>query len=112
MSKFSPSGISGVANSPTPISISGATTFTVTNVTCTLANTEYSFALPASTKKLKLRARGMSRIQIADTTGLTDTTYFTVWPGECYEDDALTSAVTIYFEASKAAEVVEIITWT
>lgn len=109
MSKFSPSGIS---NSAAPISVSGATTFTVANVTCVLANTEYSFALPAGTKKIKLRARGLSRIQLTDTTGQTSIRYFTIWPGECYEDDTLTSATMLYFEASTAAEVIEIITWT
>lgn len=95
----------------TPVEIVGASTFTVTNVTCTLANTEYSFTLPVDTKKFKLRARGLSRIQIADITGNTSTTYFTIWPGDCYEDDLITSSAVIYFETSKAAEIIEIITW-
>lgn len=94
------------------VSIIGASTLQVTNVVCTLAATEYSFTLPTATKKLKIRARGYSRIQLTDISGNTATNFFTIWPGECYEDEILTSAIVLYFEVSKANEIIEIITWT
>ena len=101
-----PSQISG------SVSLNGATSFQVVNITAISADTEYSYTLPTDTKKFKLRARGMSRLQIADTSGNTNLVFFTIFPGETYEDDILTTAATIYFEASKAGEIIEFLIWT
>jgi hypothetical protein len=97
---------------PIQANLVGATTYQVANVTCTLANTEYTYVLPSGAKKMKLRARGMARLQLADATGLTNSTFFTIHPGECYEDDMISATLSIYFQSSKAGEVVEIIIWT
>jgi hypothetical protein len=97
---------------PIQANLVGASSFQVANITCVLVNTEYSYLLPSGTKKLKLRARGTARLQLADATGLTNTTFFTIHPGECYEDDMISATLTLFFQSSKAGEIVEIITWT
>lgn len=61
---------------------------------------------------MKLRARGMAKIQLASATGLTNTTFFTIFPGEVYEDDLISTTMTLYFQSSKAAEIIEILIWT
>lgn len=96
---------------PVQANLVGATALTVANVLCTLVNTEYSYALPSGTKKIKIRARGKSRIRLAGITGQTSTTFFTIHPGETYEDDMITATITIYFETNNALEIVEIISW-
>jgi len=97
---------------PIQANLVGASALLVANVTCILVNTEYTYMLPSGTKKLKLRARGTAKLQLASATGQTNTTFFTIYPGECYEDDLISATLAIYFQSSKAGEVVEIITWT
>lgn len=108
MARFSPSG----AASP-DVSLEGASSFTVENVSVVSADTEVSHTLPNNTVKFMLRARNFSRIQLADSTGLTDTTYVTISPGVCWPSESLdgTQSFTIYFETSKAGEVIEILSW-
>lgn len=107
-----PSGASYVIP-PIPVSVDPVTTPTIFNVTATLANTEYSQALPSDTKKLLLRCRGLSRIQFSFASGGTNTNYITIRPGTVYSVEGLSlSSSTIYFETSLAGQVVEILTWT
>lgn len=95
------------------ISINAATNFNLANITTVLANTEYSYAFPANTKKLKLKARGTAKLQIAKTTGQTNTNYISVSPGAIFlEENINVPAFTLYFESNKAGEVIEIWSWT
>lgn len=108
MARFSPSG----AAAP-PVEFEGASGYTVENVSVALASTEVSHTLPANTVKFALRARNFSRIQLADSTGNTATTYITISPGVCWPSETLDGDVshTIYFETNKASETIEIISW-
>lgn len=89
------------------------TTPAVSNTTIISANTEQGIALPANTVKFKLKARGTARLQIAYTATESGTNYMTIYPGQCYEEDAINRvSTTIYIQSSKAGEVVEIVSWS
>lgn len=92
--------------------IQGGVTPTIANVVCTLANTEYSYTLPTGTSKFKLQARGVTTTKLGTSIGTSGTTYFTIGAGNTYEDDGLTTAATLYFQCTQAAQVIEIISWT
>jgi hypothetical protein len=92
--------------------IGGLTSPTITNITATLANTEYSYAFPVNTKKFSLQTRGMAKIQLAFIASQTNINYLTISPGVRYGEDGLTlSSTTVYFRLSKPGEVVEILSW-
>lgn len=85
------------------------TTTTTDNISVPLANTEQSYTLPANTKKFIIRARGNSRIQLAYSVGLSGTTFRTVDPGSDFTDTNFYTNQTIYFQLSKAGDVVELV---
>ena len=91
---------------------SADTTATIFNVSAPLAGTEYSQALPANTKGFIIRSRNKSTLQLAYTSGTTGTTYLTIAPSATYEDSNFYTAQTVYFQASKNAETIEIIAYT
>jgi len=87
-------------------------TYGVANVTMTLADTEYSYALPAGTKYWKIQNRDAGLIKLAFASGTSGTTWFSVWPGN-QEDGYIknsTASVTLYFQSPKAAQTLEIYT--
>jgi hypothetical protein len=86
---------------------------TITNVTLGVAGTETAIALPADTVEYKVRARGTSRLQVSYTAGQSDTTYWTVPMGGCYFEERLAAGSrTLYLQATKDNEVIEIVSWT
>lgn len=92
--------------------VNPAVNFNIANVTATLANTEYSYSFPTGTKKFKIKARGNAKLQIAKTSGQTNTTFVTVSPGAIFEEqDINITTFTIYFASSKSGEIVEIWSW-
>lgn len=92
--------------------IDKVTTPVIANVTASVADTEYSYALPSGTTKFLLRSRSNSKLQLTYTAGQTATTFITVYG--FYEVSNLDSALsfTIYFEASQNGTVVEIVSWS
>lgn len=106
-----PTGASTSANQQPP-----STTPTVYNVTLTLANTEYSQALPANTREFRFRCRTIYDVRYAFVTGkvATPTTpYLTLHAGLDYFSDYnnLTSQ-TLYLASATAGVVVEVEVWT
>jgi len=91
---------------------SAPTTPTIYNVTATLADTEYSQALSNSTKKLLIRARGRTKLQISWEAGQTDTTFITIPAGAVRQLDGLDYSGSIYLRSSQAAQIIEIEEWT
>lgn len=108
--QFSSSGGGGV---PVSASITGATNPTITNVPMAAANTEYSYALPAGTKKFYIKLReALPHIKLAYNAGESGTTYVTVPAGNFWSDDQLTTtAITLYFQSNVAGQVAEIVSW-
>lgn len=83
------------------------------NKTLTLADTEYSQAIPASIKQITIQARTAADIRIAFVTGKVATPtapYLTLKAGAVYSVSGLDigNATTVYLASSTAGTVVEI----
>lgn len=93
-----------------------ATTPTVYNIAMTNADTEYSQALPANTKKLTLQCQTAFDVRFAFATGKVATPtapYLTCKSGQNYfEDNLLLNSQTIYVACPSAGKVAELIVWT
>ena len=92
---------------------------TVYNTTLTSANTEYSQALPAGTKKFSFQCRTAYDVRFAMVTGKVAGSvapYLTMKASAAYESpDSLSSPtdvpITLYFASAQAGVVVEIEVW-
>jgi hypothetical protein len=89
---------------------SANTTPAISNFTATLANTEYSFALPPNCKGFVLRSRKIARVNFGYASGV-NALYFSIPLGGFYNDTNFYTAQTIYFSSSVASNVLEIITF-
>ncbi len=109
MAVFAPSGPAPLST----VSLQGAQSPTIANVVCILANTEYSYTLPPTTKQFEIGPRGVSTLKFAVISGASGTTYVTIGSGDTRKFDAisLTLGLTVYFQSTKAGETVEIISW-
>lgn len=85
----------------------------VSNTTLTLANTEYSLAIPAQTQAFLIKARGGEAFKVAFISGQSGTTYLTVPASTSYweEDMNLTDNLTLYAQSTTAGVVLELIAW-
>lgn len=97
-----------VLNLPAP-----AGTPVIQNVLLTTANTEYNFSLSSSTKRYKIKARGDTKIQFSFISGQSGSNYITIPMGCEYVEDnlTLTGSLTIYLQASKNNQVLEVLSW-
>lgn len=98
-----------------PLSTVGScTTPVITNKAITLANTEYSHAIPAGAKKFSIKLRNTSiDLKIAFASGTSGTTYYTLKAGMEYTEENINAddGLTLYFQSATAAQVAEIKTW-
>jgi hypothetical protein len=83
----------------------------VINKTMTLADTEYSQALPIGTVKLMVQNRGLYDTKFSFVSGTSGTNYMTIKAGQVYYDDLVNTSRTLYFQCPTAAQVLEIILW-
>jgi hypothetical protein len=114
LSTFTPSGSAGAVTTVTgSVSVVGATNPTIANVSMPVAATEYSYALPADTKKFYIKLRDpLAEIKLSYTAGASGTTYVTVERGNWYgEEDLSIGMVTLYFQSSVASQTLEIVSW-
>lgn len=93
------------------------TTPNVYTLYLTTANTQYSQTLPANCKRFEWRARQVNDVRWAFETGKVATPtepYLTLKAGTAYDSGHVNfdSAKTLYFAASVALTLVEIIAWT
>jgi hypothetical protein len=88
------------------------------NVTCTVADTEYSQALPASCRGFELQARTQAEVRYAFVTGKVAGSvapFLTLKAGDYYASLPLNQGAapsTLYVASSVAGTVVEILAWT
>lgn len=84
------------------------------NVAMPIAGNEYSVTVPINTKRFVLKCRGISKLQYAFISGTTNTVFSTLSPGAEWREEnmVLTAALTIYFQATKPNEVLELVSWT
>jgi len=92
-----------------------AETPTIFNVTMANANTEYSQALPATTRRFSIKNRNGTAFRVAFATGKVATPtepYLTIPANSEYYEDDLRADLTLYFACASAGKTVEIIAWT
>jgi len=110
-----PEGAGTAANQATMIAamLRKATLPVIQNVTMTLADTEYSQALPANVKKFLIKCRTNYPIQVAVREGWSGTTYVTVPAGMSWWEDLIQPAsLTLYFQCATAGQEAQIVAWT
>jgi hypothetical protein len=103
-------------NNPLPIQpgqSSMATTPDIQNILAAVANTEYSFTVPAGTRQYRFKVRGNAKIQYCFISGNSNTVFMTVDPGnsEGETDILLPADKTIYFRVTKDNTKIEVLTW-
>lgn len=88
---------------------------TLYNITLTLADTEYSQALPAGTRSIRFMARTAAAVRFAFVTGKVATPtapYMTLPASSGYAQEHIyLASTTIYFASSSAGTVVELEVW-
>lgn len=86
---------------------------TIANTALTSADTEYGYAIPAGTKRIRFKLRALNALlKYAFISGASGTTYITVPYGDIVEiNDARIGGTTIYFQSPTASQTVEITTW-
>jgi len=102
---------------PIAISSSGApTALALHSVTCALANTEYTLALPAVCRRLCFRGRTPAPLRwslAAGKVALPNEPYGTLGGGEAYDSGAIELATgTLYVASPTAGAVVEVEVWS
>lgn len=89
---------------------------TVYNKTLTIADTEYSQALPSSTREIRFRCRTLYDVRFAWVTGkvATPTAPYLTLPAGCdyHSDDSDITGKSLYLASDQAGVVVEIEVWT
>lgn len=86
---------------------------TVNNTAMALANTEYSYSLPAGTSRflIKLRNAGYP-LQLCVVSGGSGTTYYNIANGKTHEEiDIRGKDIILYFRTTAASQVAEIISF-
>lgn len=87
-----------------------STNVTITNLSATLANTEYSHALTSGLKQLIIRSRGRAKLQVAFVSGQSGTNFITIPGGANLSLEGLEfTGKTVYVQANQASTIVEIL---
>jgi hypothetical protein len=87
----------------------------VANYTLGLAGVESVISVPIGAVAFYLVERTRTaRLQVADTTGLSGTTYEVLWPGCSLMEEGLsgTSTTDLYIQSNKDSSIVELVWWT
>ena len=86
---------------------------TIANTAMTTANEEYSYDIPAGTKRFEIKLRAINAyFKLAFVSGASGTTYITIPYGATYvEIDVKAGPITLYFQSPTATQVAEIKTW-
>lgn len=84
----------------------------IENISIASANTEYSFAFPAKTIRFLMRIRdGSAKVQFAWASGDTNVKFMTMNVGTFYSEETQLGGKTIYFQANKANQIMELLYW-
>lgn len=84
---------------------------TIYNKSMTTANTEYSQAIPAGTKRLEVKLRALNQLlRVSFASGMS--TYFTVGYGDVFKIDAKMGGMTVYLKCvAGSSQTAEISCW-
>lgn len=101
-----------IDTSTTPLN-QAATTPAIFNVTCAVAGTEYSQALPANTKRFSILNQGnlsTTTWQLYFSAGAGTTMKF---PGNMgYTEENILTSATLYFKSTNAGDIIQILAWS
>ena len=105
--------ISSTVTSTTDLGQITVAALTMTQVTMTDANTEYSYTLPAGSKGFMMQNRQNGKIQVASVNGESNTNFWTLFTGQPVWKDNLNSTNTFnfYFQSPQAGQILEIAYW-
>jgi hypothetical protein len=96
--------------SPAEITVTGATSSRITNLSVPIAFTEVSHLLQTNVKQLIIRSRNLANLQIAFVSTESGTKYLTIPPGcNLKLDNIEFSSTTLYIQSSTASTTVEIL---
>lgn len=86
---------------------------TIANETMTSANTEYSYDIPAGTKRFEIKLRTLNALlKLAFISGESGTNYITIPYGSSYmENDVKAGPLTLYFQSPSSSQTAEIKSW-
>jgi len=85
-----------------------ATTPSTYEITCAVADTEYSQELPANVKRFTIKARG-GRIDFGFKSGAR---HIRIADGGAYWEENLEASLTLYVSSPTAGTVAEVVAWT
>ena len=92
--------------------IQGVTTPLNATLTLTTANTEYSHAFAANTKRFLIHNRSAGLIKLAYTSTESGSNFLSIYPGTMYTEGQISAgSLTIYMQSPTASKVVEIVSW-
>jgi hypothetical protein len=93
------------------VSVQTVNAFTVTLLTMPTANTEYSVALPLGTKAVTIQNRNEGLLKLRHVSG---GDHFTIAPYVPLPISGIlgSATITLYLESPKAAQTVEILSWS
>jgi len=84
---------------------------TVATVAMTDADTEYSYAIPAGTRKVRFKLRALNALLRFYGTVTGGTPFITIAYGDFHEVDVKAGGDTYYFQSDKASQTLEVLTW-
>jgi hypothetical protein len=98
------------------VGVVGSVVPVTTTISIPSADTEVFYTLAAGTKRFRLQLRSDTVsaviLKLSFQAGESNTNYWSIWPGDTIEEPVLTgSAVTLYFQTTKASQVAELLTW-
>jgi len=94
---------------PKNIEIDEPTPSSVVNITCALADTEYSYSLPSGTKKIFIKTRNYNDVKYTFVSGESGSKYITLNSGMSDVQTGNFSNKTIYVQSPTAGAVIEIL---
>ena len=107
-------GIGGALGNKVEVTNINVTTPTIKNLDMPAKDTEYTYALPANTKRFKIQGRAVGDIKMAFSAWAGTPDYWTIYAGQQDEELGMTAAssVTLYLQSTVNNNTAEIRTWT
>ena len=101
------------SSEPVPVEFALTDTPTITNLSATIAATEYNHSFQSGTRKFRIVSRKVSQLQISYTLGESGTKFITIPRGGWHsEENVDASAVTLYVQSTIGNNIIEILEWS
>lgn len=85
---------------------------TISNVSMTSKDTEYSASIPSSARRFEIKLRALNALlKLSFTSGASGTTYVTIPYGASYVENNIKGGMTLYFQSPTASQTAEVKYW-